>query len=78
MQHAGIGAAGDDGPVSRKLRAAAAKFVEQLGLDFVFVHTLTRGAHGAAMPDIGNRCCPAQGIDFGFVLDQAHFVQCKP
>ena len=35
VQHAGVGAAGDDRPVGRELRAVAAELVQQLGLDLV-------------------------------------------
>ena len=49
VQHAGVGAAGDDRRVRGELRAVAAELVQQLGLDLVFGAPGARALHRAAV-----------------------------
>jgi hypothetical protein len=72
VQHAGVGAAGDDGAVGRRLAAVAAEFVEQLGLDSYSQAPgrVARMARRWAPGDVGGA---AHGGDLG-VLHEAHLV----
>ncbi len=75
MQHAGIGAGGDDRVIGDALRAVAAEFVEQLGFQVVLAQPFTRRAHGAHMGlgrDLGGA---AHGDNLAGVLEQAHLVE---
>jgi hypothetical protein len=73
VQHAGVGAAGDDGGVGRRLRAIAAEFVQQFRFQFVFVQAGPRGAHGA---HVGRaEMAAARASCRSCVLQQAHGVQ---
>ena len=54
MQHAGVGAAGDDGRVGVAVGAAFAEFVAQLGFQLVFGHARAAGVHGAGVAGAGD------------------------
>ena len=81
VQHAGIGPGGHNGAIRRKLRAMAAKLVQQLGLKMVFAQlfpgaqAMRAGLHGphmGACTDV--RGAPHDG-QFMMVFDQAHLIQ---
>ena len=75
VQHAGVGAAGDDAGVGGRLAAGGAEGVQQLGFDLEFVAARAGGAHGAAMGVGGDLRGAAHGGEFRSVLDEAHLVE---
>ena len=75
MQHAGVGAAGDDGRVGVAVGAAFAKFVGQFGFQLVFGHARAAGVHGAGVPGAGDVGGALHGGQFGVVLEQAHGIE---
>ncbi len=75
VQRAGIRAGRDDRPVSRRLRAASAERVEQLGFEFVLAHAWPAGMHRAPVRLGGNRRRAPHDRDFVRALDEAHFVE---
>jgi hypothetical protein len=75
VQHAGVGAAGDDGRVGVGVGAAFAEFVSQFGFEFVFGHAGAAGAHGAGVAGAGDVGRALLDVGFGSVLDQAHAVE---
>ena len=81
VQHAGIGAGRDDGVVRHGLRALAAEFVQQLGVEVVFAHVLAGAQHaGAALhgADVGlstDGGSAAHHVLLVGILHQPHLVQ---
>jgi hypothetical protein len=75
VQHAGVGAAGDDGRVGVGVGAALAEFVGQLGFQFVFGHAGAAGAHGAGVAGAGDVGRALLDGGLGSILDQAHGVE---
>src|SRR5574343_863766 len=75
VQHAGVGATGDDGRVGVGVGAAFAEFVGQLGFQFVLGQAGTTGAHGAGVAGAGDVGRALLDVGFGGVLDQAHGVE---
>ena len=74
VQHAGIGAPRHDRRVGGKLRAAAAEFIQQLGLDLVLVASGPHGLHGPAVRRGGDaRRAPHDRL-LVRVLHHAHVV----
>ncbi len=77
VQHAGVGTSGHDGGVGRKLRAMAAKLVQQFGLQVIFAGIFTRaqqagaGLHGAYMGGGADGGRAAHGGLLAGVFDQA-------
>ncbi len=78
VQHAGVRARCDDAVVGHRLRAMAAEFVQQFGLDLVFAHAGAGDAHGAHVGARGNLGRPPHCGNFAGVLDQPHFGQQGP
>ena len=75
VQHAGVGAAGDDAGVGGGLAASGAEGVQQLGLDLVFEAPRAGGAHGAAVGVGRDAGGAAHGGELGSVLDETHLVE---
>ena len=75
MQHAGVGAAGDDGRVGVRVGAALPEFVSQFGFQLVLGHAGAAGAHGAGVAGAGDVGRALLDAGFGGVLDQAHAVK---
>ena len=74
MQHAGIGAAGNDAGVRRKTAAMAIELVQQLGLDLVFEHPRAGETHRPRMCIARHDSSAAHRRQLVFVLEQTHFV----
>ena len=75
VQDRGVGAAGDDGRVSRRRRAAAAEDAVDQRLDLVLVHARPCRAHRFPVCLGGDRDGLAQARDLGRVLAQPELVQ---
>ena len=75
MQHAGVGAAGDDRRIGRRLRAAAAEFVQQFGFDLVFGAAGRGRAHRAPVGRGRYLRRAPHGRQFVRVLDEPHVVE---
>lgn len=75
VQHAGIRTGGDDGVVGHALRAVAAEFVEQFGLEVIFAQAGARGPHGAHMRPGGDARGAAHDVELARVLEQAHLIE---
>ncbi|MCY1291369.1 hypothetical protein D9M70_405550 [compost metagenome] len=75
VQHAGIGAGGDDRVVGHALRAVAAELIEQLGFEVVFAQARARGLHRAHMGPGGDFARAAHDGQFARVLEQPHLVK---
>src|SRR5690606_37037143 len=67
VQHAGVGAAGDDAGVGGRLAAGGAEGVQQFGFDLEFVAARAGGAHGAAVGVGGDLRGAAHGVELGSV-----------
>ncbi len=75
MQHAGIGTAGDNRCVGRRLRAAAAEFVQQLGFDLVFGAAGLGRAHRAPVRVGRNLRRAPHRRHLVCVLDEPHLIE---
>ena len=75
MQHAGIGATGDDRRVGVAGGATAAELVRELGFEFVFGHARAAMAHRARVAGAADRGGAAHRTDLAAVLDQTHAVE---
>ncbi|MPN07326.1 hypothetical protein SDC9_154592 [bioreactor metagenome] len=75
MQHAGVGAAGDDRCVGVAVGTAFAEFVGEFGFQLVLGHARAAGVHGAGVAGAGDVGGALHGGQFGVVLEQAHGVE---
>src|SRR2546421_10172090 len=74
VQHAGVGAAGDDRPVRRELCAVTPELIEELRLDLVLVAPGAGGLHGAAVRGGGDARGAAHYALLVRILDDTHVV----
>eukprot|EP01022_Parablepharisma_sp_SALTPOND_P033110 TRINITY_DN881_c1_g1_i15.p1 TRINITY_DN881_c1_g1~~TRINITY_DN881_c1_g1_i15.p1 ORF type:complete len:1351 (-),score=485.80 TRINITY_DN881_c1_g1_i15:36729-40781(-) len=75
VQHAAVGAGGDDGTVGRVLRAVTAEFMQQFGFQMVFAQAGAADTHGAAMGFGGDDAGTLHDVDLEGILEQAHVIQ---
>src|SRR5690606_10556752 len=75
VQHAAVAAGGDDRAIGWRLRALAPDFIEQFGFALVLEAARRAREHGATMGGRRYSSGAAHGVEFEFVLAQAHFVE---
>ena len=75
MQHAGIGAAGDDGRIGRRPSAAAQEAIEQFRLQVALHQAGAAGPHGPQVALHADFRGPAHQLDFRRRLDQPQLMQ---
>ncbi len=78
MQDAGVGTAGDDRGIGMSVGSASAKLIGEFGLEFVFGHSRSAGAHGADVASRGDVRGLAHGVDLVRILGQSHLVENAP
>ena len=74
MQHAGVGAAADDGGIGGAA-AVAAELGQQLRLHFILPAPGAGGGHGQAVGPGADACGPGHDVELGAVLHQPHLVE---
>ena len=78
VQHAGVGAAGDDRRIGDRLRAAAQELVRELRFDLVLVPSDARAIHRPPMGARGNGGRAAHQRDLVLVLHEPQHVDRLP
>src|ERR1700694_87178 len=72
MQDARVGSGGDDRGIRERLRAGAQEFVNQLGLDLIFVPARTCLAHRTAVCAARNEGRAAEELELAVILEEPH------